>query len=115
MFIIVCIWIWQVFIWPYSDFNENFREPSAWDFYNETSPQDPYYTYVTDGDENWVVASCGPDNHSDLLEAVGQNIGNFLQQDKPWRQLEDNADLYYDPTNGTVSGGDIMRSSWDYY
>jgi hypothetical protein len=115
LFIIVGIWIWQVFIWPYSEYNfSNEREPSAWDFYNEVVPQDPYYSYVTDGGDNWLISSSGPDLDSDLLIIVGPNIGAFMRQDRPWRKLEYNSDLYYDPTNGLISGGDIISGSYDY-
>jgi hypothetical protein len=54
------------------------------------------------------LESDGPDHYDDTRDEV--STGNF-----PWRGINRDAlvppvtTLLYDPTNGTVSGGEIMR------
>ena len=91
-------------------------------------PADPFsdresdeYLYVksSSGDFRWVIVSAGPDHRSDLLRTLrSQPKGTVIVG-----SAEDRADtlslpagdleaflpsLTYDPTNGLVSGGDII-------
>jgi len=56
----------------------------------------------------YAIGSNGPDKYDDTR-------GDLSIQNYPWKNIDRNAltpvfvGLLYDPTNGTVSGGDIMR------
>lgn len=68
-----------------------------------------WFSYYT-SDKAWILISAGPDKVYDIMP----------QQD--FRQPRDSTALWntlvnktYDPTNGTVSSGDIWRSNLSYY
>jgi hypothetical protein len=83
-------------------------------------PKDPYhrredgteapYRYATDGTGCWITASHGPDGDADV------EVGEFPDPEKgkcSWihftRHLSLSDGAQYDPSNGTVSSGDVMR------
>ncbi|MEQ8819458.1 MAG: DUF4190 domain-containing protein [Sumerlaeia bacterium] len=82
-------------------------------YYITAMPQDPFsemadkrYGYWTNG-EHAIVAGQGPDMRPDL---VMYEYGELYLQDIADGQYDaDFIDSIYDPTNGTVSYGDILR------
>jgi prepilin-type N-terminal cleavage/methylation domain-containing protein len=67
--------------------------------------RDKYFQYGTSR-SNWILASCGPDNDSeergDLKERTGYVYGES-SYDLTFETVK------YDPTNGTISNGDVIR------
>jgi len=55
-------------------------------------------TFLLDGSTGWSVRSMGPDTDFDLVGYAPDNEGSF-----PGNGI-------YDPTNGTISNGDVLRS-----
>lgn len=51
-------------------------------------------TNVRPTNAQWMVGSCGPDEHRDM----GPQTGTYPHTDRP---------TYFDPTNGTISPGDL--------
>ncbi len=69
----------------------------------QVSPTDPQPTFAYYGDRNgWILISPGPDGDYDINPA--KDYSSDIRQ--PTLQLLLKA---YDPTNGTVSGGDVFR------
>lgn len=63
------------------------------------------YHYYSDGAKFYILISCGPDGDLDLTKDIIESVKNKSHDDRDialtaWR---------YDPSNGTVSGGDIYR------
>lgn len=64
------------------------------------------FRYKTDAKRKWILQSHGPDGDYDMdlqLFLDSDSDAQFLQPQNP------GAKYLYDPTNGTVGGGDIMR------
>jgi len=66
--------------------------------------------------DTWMINSNGPDKLDDTDGSAGG--GSFTEWNWPWADVNPEnqaairkaADLFYDPTNGTVSAGDILRA-----
>ena len=63
---------------------------------------------------NWILVSRGPDREfSDPAAVTGNpvNVRNCLRKKGEWKGLVEQGDNYlYDPTNGSTSRGNILRS-----
>lgn len=71
-------------------------------------PSDESYLYATDGGNRFIVWSAGPDLERDLPE---REMPEILARETT-QSLETRLSLFaYDPTNGSLSPGDIWRSS----
>jgi type II secretory pathway pseudopilin PulG len=70
-----------------------------------------FYRYTTDGKSAWVLQSYGPDGEYALaLESLWVKSSTDEALSLPM-DLDERLNPYtYDPTNGTVSSGDIFRS-----
>jgi len=81
--------------------------------YVTSVPKDPFapegfeaiYDYYTDGDNRWLLRSLGPDldtnAHLQRLVEQADDASELRLLYQPWE---------FDPTNGTVSSGDILRA-----
>jgi len=72
------------------------------------APADEHFLYATDGKSGWVLWSGGPDGVNDLPGADLPRILHEPSKKGLWDVLLQHA---YDPTNGTISRGDIWRVS----
>jgi len=61
--------------------------------------------YWTGGGKSWIVSAMGPDHVHDLRPEPWM-FESKAESDQRWQLLQ------YDPTNGTVSNGDIIVASW---
>ena len=87
---------------PYRYFSENWKDLAVVDG-NLYGP----LTSVPDTNREWALVTSGPDNISSLGEWLifGEDVLNQLP---PFLGITTWGALY-DPTNGTVSDGDIVR------
>lgn len=67
-----------------------------------------YYFFALIGDVHCIFINTGPDRRLDLGEADLQRLGRIRKQKEYESQLRA---FCYDPSNGTRSGGDIIRWS----
>ncbi|MCB2155218.1 hypothetical protein KQI84_10045 [bacterium] len=71
----------------------------------------PAVSYATDSDSTWfIIGGRGPDCDIDWPLLKGDQVPT-LSTEEVARQLLANPQYTYDPTNGTVSSGDIFRVS----
>lgn len=87
----------------------NLTSPVA---YLSSVPYDPFtgkdspqtYDYATDAEDHWILRGVGPDEDKDMVP-----LESYLDGDEPGEAGQKRLPYEYDPTNGTVSSGDIFR------
>lgn len=83
-------------------------------------PQHYYYLRSLSSVHRWLIVSAGPDGHADLKDATDALVRQKVQlSGTSWGNqpllTPDEARLFitahtYDPTNGTISSGDIIKN-----
>jgi type II secretion system protein G len=73
--------------------------------------QGPFAIFAALFNVHWILSSRGPDRHLDIDDfRTGERVFNPLD---PPDIVSGASDLFYDPTNGTISVGDVHRIQID--
>lgn len=92
-----------------------YRKYELRDRYN-WSPQNPIkpdqFQYYTDGKRFWALYAPGPDGNAEITSVTLAGVAARLANEKTTGSLSTHfVDLTYDPSNGTLSHGDLWRTS----